>query len=240
MRQPKDDHRLRVEVEAKGCTVSAGILDKMNTCLGSLRRITRNFPVGDLYVSIYHHARGGDYHVKTSLVLMQTTLFTADHDEHIYPAFERCVGKLIHKVEAYQEALGNQAETRKQVKGTLQEVYPTVALDGKQLQESVAAGDYAAFRRAMFPYEESVRDRAARWVERYPQVQSQLGKGLTIEDLVEEVFLNAFDRFDRRPAAVRLGEWLEGLIDTSIHALETDPDGEKENIAFARTLTEAG
>ncbi|MCR4414402.1 MAG: hypothetical protein NUV77_18440 [Thermoguttaceae bacterium] len=235
--QPSENRSgLRVEVEAKQCRLPAETLEKMDRCLEPLRRMTRQFPVADLFVSVFHHVRGGDFHVKTSLVLMNTTLFTADHDVHIYPAFERCATKLVRKVESYVSDLARTPETRKRLKGTRREVFPAAPPDGDGLAKAVQSGDYVAFRDAAMDYEGPIRDRVARWIERYPSIRLQLGRTLSLDDVVEEVFLNAFERFDQRPQAVRFGEWLEGLIDPAIHALRSDPDGEKENIEFARTL----
>ncbi len=80
---------------------------------------------------------------------------------------------------------------------------PDAAADGAArpaaIDAAVRDGDYAAFRTATFVYEEPVRKRAGRWVERYPEAEAQIGKQLEIADIVEEVFLNAFEQYDRRP-----------------------------------------
>ena len=55
--------------------------------------------------------------------------------------------------------------------------------------------------RPLFGYEEPIRKRMGRWIERYPGVEARIGKGLEIDDLVEEVFLDAFEAFTRsRPS----------------------------------------
>ncbi len=99
--------------------------------------------------------------------------------------------------------------------------------------------DYAAFRTATFAYEEPLRKRAGRWVERYPRAEAQIGNKLEMADVVEEVFLDAFEQYDRRPKGVRFGEWLEGLIDPAVKELLAHPDEELENIALARTARAA-
>jgi hypothetical protein len=58
-------------------------------------------------------------------------------------------------------------------------------------------------------------------------------------DLVEEVYLNAFERFAERPTDVPLSGWLEGLIDPSLKALLRHPDEEHENASLARTVRQA-
>jgi DNA-directed RNA polymerase specialized sigma24 family protein len=63
-----------------------------------------------------------------------------------------------------------------------------------------------------------------------------LGRARPIADVVEAVFLNAFEGYDRRPPGVRFGQWLETLIDGSLKGLLQNPDEELDNISFARTL----
>jgi len=75
-------------------------------------------------------------------------------------------------------------------------------------------------------------------VQRYPQAQAQIGRGLAIGDVVEEVYLNAFERFGRRPTEVPFHEWLEELIDLSVRLLLRNPDEEAENASLARTVRE--
>jgi ribosome-associated translation inhibitor RaiA len=232
-------YNLRIQLDTKHCNVSPGEVAKMETALGHLARVAETFPVSDLYIYVRHHARSNDFHVKTSLVLPGRTLFTGDRDVAMYPAFERCVSKLVQKVEAYKRDLSNTVEVAKHEKGTRQEVHPDRDPDPRTLAEAVGGADYAAFRRATLGYEEPLRKRVGRWIQRYPEVEAQIGKCLEVADIVEEVFLNAFERYEHRPSGPSLGEWLEGLIDPSVRALLDHPDEEKENVNFARTLTEA-
>jgi hypothetical protein len=57
--------------------------------------------------------------------------------------------------------------------------------------------------------------------------------------MVEEVFLTAFDQYDRRPAGLRLGDWLDSLIDPAVKALHRNGDAELENINLARSARAA-
>ena len=56
--------------------------------------------------------------------------------------------------------------------------------------------------------------------------------------MVEEVYLNAFERFTQRPTDVRLSESLEGLVEPSIRALMQYPKEEREAASLARTVRE--
>jgi hypothetical protein len=231
-------HNLRIELDTKNFDFAPDELKKMEEALDPLRKPVRDFPVSDLYITVIHHAAAGDYHVRTSLVLPGRTLFTGDRDDNALSAWTRCVRKLVSKVRAYKDNLDAKPERSKNREGTAQEVVPTDAPDGEKLRQAVEAGDYTAFREATFVYEEAVRKRAGRWIERYPEFEAALGATFTLSDLVEEVFLNAFERFQQRPEAVRFGQWLENLIDPSVKALLDDPDAEQENIQAVRTLRE--
>ena len=88
-------------------------------------------------------------------------------------------------------------------------------------------------------FEDPLRKRIGRWIQRYPVIESQLGSAVQISDIVEEVFLNAFEEFLQRPEEVPPGIWLEKLIDPSVQALIHSPDEEIANISFAQSLREA-
>jgi hypothetical protein len=174
-----------------------------------------------------------------ALVLSGRTLFASDSDATMHPAYERCVRRLVHAVEAYKDQLGNWPETSKQEKGTRQEVLPTaLPPEAAEIDRLVGDGNYRAFRRALLVYEEPVRKRVGRWVQRYPEVEAEIDRRLTIDDIVEEVFLTAFEQYDRRPEDVPPGDWLEGLIDPALKQIVRHFDEELENIEFARTLND--
>lgn len=231
-------YNLRIQLDTKHCDLSADEIAKMESALDPLARAVKDFPVRDLYVTVIHHPRSRDFHVKTSLVLPSRTLFTGDRDYQMYPAYERCLRKLVNKIEAYKTQLEKSPEISKHEKGTHQEVTPTQVPDIERVEQAVRDGDYRRFRRETHVYDESVRKRAGRWVQRYPEVNKRLGGALdVVGDITEEVFLNAFELFDQRPQAVRFGDWLENLIDPSIKTLLNHPE-ELENISMARTLQE--
>ena len=236
MQYSDESYNLRIELDTKNCELSASELEKMTAGLAPLREPLKNFPVTDLYITVEYTEPTEHYHVKTALVLSGKTLFTGDDDTEHYPAFHRCVRKLVGKVSAYKGDLEGTPELSKQQKGTHHDVVPDREPDAEQLNRAIAEGDYATFREALFVYEEPVRKRVGRWVSRYPEVDAQLGDHITLADIVEEVFLNAFERWDARPQALRLGVWLEQLIDPSIKVLLKDRVAEMENISFARSL----
>jgi hypothetical protein len=60
-----------------------------------------------------------------------------------------------------------------------------------------------------------------------------------IGDLLEEVYLAAFEAFDRRPMNVPLHTWLDGLIDPALRRALRHPDEVHEEASLARALREA-
>lgn len=231
-------YNLRIELDTKNCELSAADTEQLERMLDPLRKPVEKFPVSDLYITITFQPRSQSYRLKTALVLPGRTLATGDLDEHYLPSVDRCIRKLVKKVESYQASMAGEPKLSKSQKGTLQEIIPNQDPDAAAMQDAVQNGDYPAFRVASYVYEEPLRKRIGRRVERFPEVAEAVGQEVKLADIVEEVFLNAFERFDERPAQVRFGEWLEQLIDPSIKLLESHPDEEHENIAFARTLRE--
>jgi hypothetical protein len=225
-------------LDTKNCDCSADEIAKMEAALGGLADLVRDFPTSDLYITIIYHSASNDYHVKTSLVLPNKTLFTGDRDYVVYPAYERCVHKLRNKVQGYKQKLANVPEYTKHTEGTRQEVQPTSIPDGAALERAIEAGDYAAFRRALDAYEDPLRQRVGRWVQRYPDIDAEIDSRFTIADIVDEIFLNAFEEFDRRPNGVALSDWLENLIDPSIKYMMRHPE-ELDNISQARSYLQS-
>jgi len=237
MRYSDESYNLRVEIDANQFELSPDDARRLHASLSTLARLVEDLPVSDLYVTIFHHPRGSpEYQVKTALVLPAKTLFSSDTAASLHPAFEKCVTNLVQQVTAYKRSRDNADQLDKHRKGTYQEVVPSREPDAERLEAAVRAGDYVQFRKAAYPYEESLRKRIGRWLGRYPEAQEKIGTDLAIADVVEAVFLNAFEGYEQRPVRVRLGRWLESLIDGSVKGLLQNPDAELENISFARSL----
>jgi hypothetical protein len=142
-------------------------------------------------------------------------------------------------VEAYKDRLDRPAEDVARQRTALdRDIVAPEEPDAGPLGKAVRAGDYRAFRIAASGYEEWLRKRVGRWVQRYPEAEARVGKGLALGDVVEEVFLNAFEGYAHRPADVPLHDWLDSLIDTSLKGLLRHPGEEHENASLSRTLGE--
>lgn len=232
--------QLLVYFDAHECRPAEAEYDKMLDGLDALAMQVENFPQHDLRVVIERKERNNEYVVKLSLLLPGRTLVCGDHDGVLHAAFERCVDSIVENVKAYKDSLGRVPERQKLEVGTHLNLMPDVPVDAGVLDAAAKAGDYPAFRAALAPYEDNLRVRAGRWVERYPEVQGQMGKRMDMMDVVEGVFLAAFEGHETRPAAVRYGDWLVGLIDPTVRALAAHPDEELQNISMARSACGAG
>lgn len=231
---------LLVQYDVHQGHVDQAELDKMSAGLDGLSRQVANFPQHDLRVVIEHRPRTNEFALKLTLLLPGKTLVASDHDVILHAAFERALRSLAHELDAYKDSLERMEERQKQQEGTRQDVFPDLPLDAAALDAAVGAGDYAAFRAVISAYEDALRLRAGRWVERYPEVQAKMGHGMDVMDLVDGVFLAAFEGHPTRPPGVPYGQWLEGLIDPTVRDIAHHPDEELENIRMARSACEAG
>lgn len=237
---PNRKEKLRVQFDLRHCSLAEPVLDKMEENLRSLFRQVENFSLSDVHVQIEHNARINDYSVKLRLTLPGATLVGSDHGQAVHAAFERCLIGLEENIRAYKDRLDRAPQRHRRLKGTDQDLEAAPPPDPAAIDLAIHDADYTAFRSATFGYEEPVRKRVGRWIERYPEITGQIGRRLTIEDIVEEVFLRAYDEYASRPAGIRFGDWLEGLIDPAVKALREHPDEELENINLVRSARAGG
>ena len=128
-----ESYNLRIELDTKGCELSADEIARMEEDLGTLHKLVEQFPVSNLYITVIHHPRSNDYHVKTSLALPGRKLFTGDRDTVVHAAYERCLRKLTKKVKAYKQAGGRYAYAKLPKKTGLFEPKPTkIKVGGKR------------------------------------------------------------------------------------------------------------
>jgi ribosome-associated translation inhibitor RaiA len=230
---------MQIETDAGNVTISPGEQEKMDRDLDTLRKMIAHFPSPQLKLEISNQTPS-ILRLGASLRLAGRTLFTAGEAGTLHAAWDSAIRRLIDKVRTYKDQLGRIPERQKEAEGTLHEIVPTMAPDAAALERAVRQLDYGAFRAAMSVYEDALEKRVGRWIERYPEAEAQLGEQLLISEIAEEVILNAFDQYAQRPESLRLGQWLENLIDPSIQTLLRDGGAEKENLRFIETAKEAG
>lgn len=231
--------KLRLLFDVHQLTLSGAEEELLRDRLESLARQVDNFPVADLHVLIEGNARSNDVSVKLTLVLPGKTLVASDHDVIPEPAFERALNSLLESLHEYKGRLGKVPERQKAEKGTRQELHATAVVDAAAVEAAVQAGDYLAFRTATFALEEGLSRRIGRWVQRYPEIETRIGRDLRLEDIVEETFLLAFESYKYRPRDLPFGTWLENLVDSAIKVIKTKGEEELQNIRRAQSAREA-
>lgn len=237
MRYADDRYHLGVEFSTRECRIPADELTRMQASLEPLGEAVREFHGADLAFNVIYHPNSQVYNIAARLRVPGQTLFSADKDTYLDTAYQRCVQKLVRKVASYCEAPDRDAQdqARRQALLNREIVMPQDPADGV-VGRAVERGDYRAFRRGLAGYEDWLAKRVGRWVQRYPDVEAHIGDGIRIGDLVEEVYLNAFEDYRRRSTEVSLGDWLDSLIDPSLKLLLKHPDEERANVSMARTL----
>lgn len=203
-----------------------------------IRPLVENFPTQILHINVEYNSNSEEYEIKLALVLPGQTFATGDVGKAWDQSLEKSVQKMIRRIEHYKATMSGEPEQARVAAGTTMEVKPNRRMDGTQVVDAVKQGNYLNFRKAMYPIEESLRDRVGRWVQRYPQIQAKIGERFTIADIVEETFMMAFDCYDDWRPEMFFGQWIETLIDPAMKTIARDPEGELEAIRFQQTWKE--
>jgi hypothetical protein len=239
MRHSEQRGVLHIELETKECNLPFDELTRLQQPLDSVAEKVGNLP-SDLKVSVVHHPLSDRFHVSADLRLPRRSIFTGDWDPYLDTAAQRCLRKLIRKIEAYHHEPDREGDhIAKQVKESRQQVVAPQDPDTGTLGEAAREQDYARFRQLLAGHDDWLRLRIGRWLQRYPAINAQVGERIAIGDLVEEVFLNAFEGYGKRTKHQPLSDWLDELIDPSLRALWQNGEEEAENISFVRSLREA-
>lgn len=226
------------DLDVEGFTPTEAETQTITTECDRIEPLVREFPTQILHINLEYNTNSEEYEVKIALVLPGQTFATGDVSEAWEPSLEKSVQKMIRRIEHYKSTLSGEPEQARIAAGTTMEVEPNRRMDGKQVVAAVESGNYAEFRKAMYPIEESLRDRVGRWIQRYPQIQAKIGTRFTIADIVEETFMLAFDRYNDWQPEMFFGRWIETLIDPAMKAIARDPEGELETISFQQTWDE--
>jgi ribosome-associated translation inhibitor RaiA len=227
---------LRLEIDTHGCTLSAEQAAHMRGDLDALTKMVENFPQSKLHVLIESFDRTNDFAVTTSLLLPGQTLVASERGRDMHAAYEQCVRVLMDEVKEYKDRLGHIPERRKVIEGTHELLVPTIDPDPGAVDAAVAAGDYAAFRLALQGYEEPLQERVRHWLDRVANADGRGRVSFTFMDVVEEVFLDAFEGYARRPKNERFGDWLARLVDPAVNELLRHPDAELENVHMIQSV----
>jgi ribosome-associated translation inhibitor RaiA len=231
-----DEYQLHAEIDTKQCQISGDQRIAIQPHLERLGKAVSDLSESHLWLTIVHHPQTNVHHAQAKLKVPGQTIITGEQDKSLTAATQRCLEKVLRRVENYKDnpdrgAL-SQAERRSQLAN---DIIAPVEPDGGAIGKAIVADDYRAFRHALLAQEEPLRMRVGRWVQRYPHVQAEIGRTFEIADLVEEVFLLAFERYANRPTHISVHAWLDSLIDPAIKAFWSQPD-EREAASYAQSL----
>jgi len=236
MQHTEQRRQVRIVIETQECDLPRDEFPRIDQPLDDVIDVVGDLP-GELKIKIVSHPQRQDYHVKAALSLPRRTLFTGDWDGYLDIALIRAIRKLKHKAAAYQAEPDHAAdEVAQRVEQMNRDIVAPENPDMGPLGETVASGDYQAFHKLLADYEDWLRLRVGRWLERYPDAEAEVGRRVRIGDLVEEVLLTAFERFEGRSNDVPLSDWLDSLIDPALHNYCRHPAEERENISLVRSL----
>jgi ribosome-associated translation inhibitor RaiA len=231
---------MHMEIESKECSIPEELRLRMQPKLEQIQQAAATFPAADLWLTVVFHPNSRVYHAQSKLKVPGQTIIVGDRNQYLDLALVRCLDKTLRRLQAYQANPDREAVDQADRRAELAEgVIAPMDPDTGKLGEAVQRGDYLAFRQALWGKEEPIRKRIGRWIGRYPDIEQQVGQSLEIADLVEEVFLLAFEQYHERPAQLTLHEWLDSLIDPAVKSYWQDPD-DREAASFAQTLREKG
>lgn len=240
MQYVANEYHMQVEIDAKECQIPDDERLRIQPNLDRLGQEVQEFPTSRLYLTIVYHPRSQVYHAQAKLILPGKTIKTGERNTYLDIAFQRCIDKVIHRVKDYRANPDREAVQQAERKVALEsDVVQPIEPDVHKLNAAVEQGDYQAFRHEMLGQEEPIRMRVGRWIQQYPEVQSEIGQSIEIADLVEEVFLLAFERYAERQTYLSVIEWLESLIDPAMKSFWSNPD-DRLAVSYAETLIGQG
>jgi hypothetical protein len=226
-----------VEITTKGCDLPKDELARIQKSLAPVAAAAEAFPTARLWVKLIYHPNSRVYHAEAKLKLPGRTIFSGGHDPYLDSACQTCVRQLLQRLEDYQRNPNQDAVERAR---RLQALGNNIVMprdpDAGPIAAAVNNGEYRAFRNALVSYEDWLRNRVGRWLQRYPEAEERIGDGLLIGDLVEEVYLQAFEQYARRPKDTRMSEWLDRLVDAATTEFLRNPDEVREEASLARTV----
>jgi hypothetical protein len=237
MRYSDDRTALNLEIEAKGFILPEDEKERVQGRLDEIGEAIGEYPVADLRIDLVFHEQSQVYHAKLALRVPGRTLLASAKHIYLDSAIQDGMRNLLAELETNRRRPEREVVDELRERQALDEaILPPGDPRSRVVADAARHGDYHTFRTALAGYEEWLRRRVGRWVQRYPTVDARIGGDILIGDLIEQVYLLAFERFAHRPTVVPLHEWLDALIDTAVKAVMRKTDEEHEVASMARTV----
>ena len=154
------------DLDVEGFTPTDAEAQNIAAEVDRIRPLVQEFPTQILHINLEYNTNSEEYEVKLALVLPGQTFATGDVSEVWEQSLEKSVQKMIRRIEHYKSTMSGEPELARVAAGTTMEVEPNRRMDGKQVAGAVESGNYTEFRKAMYPIEESLRNRVGRWNQR--------------------------------------------------------------------------
>lgn len=231
-----------LQVDAENFQLSNDDLEQIRADCSDLDPLLVEFPTLRVLLNILHYERSNAYESKLSIVTPGQTISTRETAGSWNAAFNACLQKAHRRVKHYREIMQQQQADVPAYDAISGTVDPTQQLDGAVVSQAIESDDYLSFRKAMWPLEPALRRRVSEWLRRYPDLESMIladdDAAFSTADLVEEVFMLAFDQYGKWPREMFFGQWIETLIDPALENFANDPAGEAEKINYIRSALE--
>src|SRR6056297_1360104 len=132
----------RADLDTEGFEMTPQEIASVETEIDHLKPLVKDFPTQILHVNLAYHANTRSYEVQLPLVLPGQTFATANSSDSWHASLEKCVGKLIRRVEHYKAVMSGEPQHGHLVSGTEHELKPDQQIDGNQVNQAVESDDY--------------------------------------------------------------------------------------------------
>jgi hypothetical protein len=216
---------VHVDLKTSGLRLSDFDRDRFDQATEHLDKLTATWQSRRLHATVERAGHSNDCFVRMVLTLSSRRLISSDKSASPASSFQKCVDVLSRKIALMKERVernhGMRAVRRAKEEASL--------LDLDAARRAVDAGHYAGFRDALAEVPEQVEAEIGRRLKFHPDAEALLADEFVIQDLVEEVLHQAFERLGARPDRVTFKDWILGLVDPAI----------EEVVAAAQTIREA-
>jgi hypothetical protein len=189
------------------------------------------FPTSRLLITVNHHARKRDYHVKATACLPMGRAFMGSRGDDLIGLVDASLDKLSRKLESWTERL----EGREHYGDARREREQASLPDPARLQQAADAGDAARFRQILAAHDEPLG----------LMLKAKLGAHHSLRDdpdparltgiAIDYVYLTAFDEFEHRPSALTFRDWLFSLADEVLDELAVRQEEIEEEVMLFRS-----
>ena len=178
MRHSEQRRSMHIELETQKCNLPFDELTRLQEPLDRVVEGVGSLP-SDLKVSVVHHPASDRFHVSADLRLPRRSIFTGDWDPYLDTAAQRCLRKLIRKIEAYQHEPDRDGDRiAEQVRQSREQIVAPQDPDAGILAEAVRNHDYRRFRELLAGHDDwlRLRDRVANNVDVFDVLVSRTFK----------------------------------------------------------------